>query len=46
MEYDFDEHDVALLAAAAILLNKVATAKSLRPAELVSVAKLGNNILG
>ena len=38
--YNFDGRDRALLAAAAPLLTKVATAKMTRPAELVSVAKL------
>jgi hypothetical protein len=38
--YRFDEKDRTLLAAAAVLLNKVANAETLRPAELVSVAKL------
>jgi hypothetical protein len=38
--YNFNARDRALLAVAAILLTKVATAKMTRPAELVSVAKL------
>lgn len=38
--YCFDEYDHALLGAAAVLLKKVATAETLRPAQLVSVAKL------
>jgi hypothetical protein len=40
VDYCFDGRDNALLAAAAILLNKVAATKLLRPAELVSLAKL------
>ena len=38
--YKFDGRDRALLRAAAVLLKKVANAETLRPAELVSVAKL------
>jgi hypothetical protein len=38
--YSVAESDRALLAAAAVLLKKVANAENLRPAELVSVAKL------
>jgi hypothetical protein len=38
--YMFDERDHALVTAAATLLKKVANAETLRPAELVSVAKL------
>jgi hypothetical protein len=38
--YRFDERDRELLTAAAALLKKVANAETLRPAELVSVAKL------
>jgi hypothetical protein len=38
--YSFNERDCALLTAAAALLKKVANAETLRPAELVSVAKL------
>ena len=38
--YRFDERDRDLLTAAAALLKKIANAETLRPAELVSVAKL------
>ena len=38
--YSFDKRDRALLTAAAALLKKVASAETLHPAELVSVAKL------
>jgi hypothetical protein len=38
--YRFNERDRALVTAAAALLKKVANAETLRPAELVSVAKL------
>jgi len=39
-DYQFDAKDRALLRAAATLLNKVAEAKTTKPAELASVAKL------
>lgn len=39
-EYKFDGRDLTLLASAAVLLKKVANADILRPAQLVSVAKL------
>ena len=38
--YLFDEKDRALLTAAAVILKTIANADALRPAELVSVAKL------
>jgi hypothetical protein len=38
--YSFDSGDHALLTAAVVLLKKVAAAAMLRPAEMVSVAKL------
>lgn len=40
MSYDFDERDRELLSAASLLLKKLVAAEYLRPAELVSVAKL------
>ncbi len=38
--YSFNHRDSSLIAAAGVLLRKVAEAETLRPAELVSVAKL------
>ena len=38
--YSFDEQDNALLTAAALLLKKIASAETLRPAELVSISAL------
>ena len=42
--YRFDANDRALLRAAATLLNKVAEAKTTKPAQVVSVAKLQHAI--